>query len=141
MDDKTPLAATTAHQVPFSDVDSYRVVWHGHYPHYFELARCLLLEKIGCPYDEMERQHYFFPVVDLQIKYVRPLHFKQNILISATLKEWENRLKIEYAITDNETGKCASRGHTTQVAVLMPDQITQYASPVFLVDRVRGLIT
>jgi len=30
--------------VPFFDVDSMNIVWHGHYVKYFELARCQLLE-------------------------------------------------------------------------------------------------
>jgi acyl-CoA thioester hydrolase len=31
--------------VPFFDVDSMNVVWHGHYVKYLEVARCALLER------------------------------------------------------------------------------------------------
>ncbi len=52
-------------EVGFFDVDSYRVVWHGNYPKYFEIARCKLLDKIGFTYADMEETGYFYPVVDL----------------------------------------------------------------------------
>ena len=33
-------------EVPFHDVDTMNVVWHGHYLKYFEIARCKLLDQI-----------------------------------------------------------------------------------------------
>ncbi|MGH8486657.1 MAG: acyl-CoA thioesterase, partial [Pseudomonas sp.] len=32
--------------VPFFDVDSMLVVWHGHYVKYLEVARCALLDRL-----------------------------------------------------------------------------------------------
>ena len=124
------------YEVPFFDVDSYRIVWHGNYPKYFEMSRCQLLEAIGCPYEVMEQQGYFFPVIDMRIKYVKPIIFKQKVLISSELLEWENRLKIKYRIKDAETNEVLTKAETCQVAVQMPEQITQYVSPQFLLDKV-----
>lgn len=39
--------------VPFFDLDSAGVVWHGRYFRYFELARARLLDDIGYGYGEM----------------------------------------------------------------------------------------
>jgi len=58
-------------EVPFFDVDSMDVVWHGHYVKYLELARCTLLERIGHDYRQMKASGYLWPVVDLQLRYVR----------------------------------------------------------------------
>jgi acyl-CoA thioester hydrolase len=44
------LQAEVEMLVPFFDVDSMDVVWHGHYVKYFEVARCALLERIGHNY-------------------------------------------------------------------------------------------
>ncbi|MBX2847750.1 MAG: acyl-CoA thioesterase [Acidiferrobacterales bacterium] len=127
-------------QVPFYDVDSYRIVWHGHYPKYFEEARGALLEKIGCTYEQMEEWGYFYPVIDLQIKYVKPLKYKQNVQISATLKEWQNKLVIDYLITDTNSGARLTKGRTQQVAISMPDEITQYESPELLLDKIQSYL-
>ncbi len=85
-------------EIPFFDVDAYRVVWHGNYPKYLEMARCALLSDIGCPYSVMEEEGYFFPIVDIQVKYIKPLLFEQHVVVESWLAEWQNRLKINYVI-------------------------------------------
>lgn len=125
-------------EVPFYDVDAYQVVWHGHYPKYFEEARCALLEKIGYDYQTMEKTGYAFPVVDLRVRYVSPIVFKQKVRVLATMKEWEQRLVINYLISDRTTGARLTKGYTTQVAILMPENITQYVSPPDLIRRVEA---
>ena len=38
-------------EVPFHDVDTMHVVWHGHYLKYFEVARCKLLDQFNYNYN------------------------------------------------------------------------------------------
>lgn len=57
--------------VPFFDVDTMHVVWHGHYVKYLEVARCALLDKIGHNYTHMLDSGYAWPVIDMQLRYVR----------------------------------------------------------------------
>lgn len=132
------LSTSFSMEVPFFDVDSYRIVWHGNYPKYFEIARCQLLEEVGYPYSKMEESGYFFPVIDLRARYVKPILFKQNIEVRATLKDWEHKLVIDYLINDSETGEKLTKGRTQQVAVLMPGNITQFQSPQELIDQVNA---
>ena len=127
--------------IPFFDVDAYRVVWHGNYPKYIEMARCALLAEIGCPYSVMEEQGFFFPIVDIQVKYIKPLLFEQKVVVETWLTEWENRLKISYVIKDRDTGEVHTKAKTTQFAVAMPEMLTQYVSPPFLVDTVNAWIS
>ena len=126
----------TEYEIPFFDVDTYRVVWHGHYPKYFEMSRCALLEEVGCPYSVMEQKNFFFPVVDMQIKYVKPLVFKQKIKIEAWLAEWENRLTINYVIKDSANNEVYTKAKSCQFAIAMPGRITQFESPPFLIEKV-----
>lgn len=44
--------------VPFFDIDSMDVVWHGHYVKYLEVARCALLDDIGHNYTQMKDSGY-----------------------------------------------------------------------------------
>lgn len=127
-------------QVAFYDVDSYRVVWHGNYPKYFEIARCHLLEKIGFTYADMERISHFFPIIDLQIKYVDSLVFDQHFTVTATLIEWETKLIIDYQIDDAQTQASITKARTTQVAVKMPERITQFEIPKELRDKMNRLL-
>ncbi len=122
--------------VPFFDVDSMDIVWHGHYVKYFEMARCALLERIGHNYVQMKDAGYAWPIIDVQLRYMRGARFNQRIVVRADLVEWENRLKINYLITDAETGERMTRGSTVQVAVEIASREMLLASPKVLVDAV-----
>ena len=130
------LSISLEQTVEFYDVDSYRIVWHGSYVKYFEVARCKLLERIDYTYKEMEASGYFFPVIDLKVKYIKPLTFGQRFIITASLVEWQHKLAIDYTITDAASGEKLTKGQTSQVAVTMPEQVTQFISPPALIDRV-----
>jgi acyl-CoA thioester hydrolase len=122
--------------VPFFDVDSMDIVWHGHYVKYFEMARCALLERIGHNYVQMKDAGYAWPIIDVQLRYMRGARFNQRIVVRADLVEWEIRLKINYLITDAETGERMTRGSTVQVAVEIASREMLLASPKVLVDAV-----
>ena len=132
------ISASIEYEVAFFDVDAYRVVWHGHYPKYWEIARCHLLEQLGIPYRVMEEMGYFFPVVDMRIKYIKPLVFGQKVSIVVNLIEWQNRLVFEYQIVDTATDEVCTKAVTKQVAVKMPESITQFISPEFITQSVEA---
>jgi len=119
----------------FHDLDPMDVVWHGNYLRYFEQARSALLQRIDYDYPQMRDSGYAWPIVDLRVKYVRPLHYGQTVVVRATFVEWENRLKIAYEVRDAVTGERLTRGHSIQVAVDLRTQEMQYASPPVLLQR------
>ena len=119
--------------VPFHDVDMLGITWHGHYCKYLEIARCALLDKIDYGYMEMKDTGYVWPIVDLQLRFVRPARFEQRLSVSAELVEWEYRMKIKYRIVDAETHIVLAKGYTIQAAVDAVSGEMSYASPeVFL---------
>jgi acyl-CoA thioester hydrolase len=122
--------------VPFFDVDSMELVWHGHYVKYFEVARCALLDKLGHNYTQMLAAGYAWPIIDLQVRYIRGARFGQKIIVRADLIEWENRLKLHYLIADAETGERMTRGSSVQVAVDIASREMLLASPRVLVAAV-----
>jgi len=123
--------------VPFFDVDMMEVVWHGHYVKYLEVARCALLDKLDHNYSQMREAGYAWPVIDLQLRYVRGARFGQRISVRADLVEWENRLKINYLISDVETGERLTRASSTQVAVEIASREMQMVSPAMFIDAVQ----
>lgn len=126
--------------VPFFDVDMMDVVWHGHYVKYFEQARCALLDKLDHNYAQMRDAGYAWPVIDLQLRYIRGAQFGQRIIIRANLVEWENRLKINYLISDAVSGERMTRGSSVQVAVDIATREMQFASPQVLLDAVAKVL-
>lgn len=126
--------------VPFFDVDSMLVVWHGHYVKYLEVARCALLDHLGHNYQQMKASGYAWPVIDLQLRYVRGAVFGQRLNVRASLVEWENRLKINYLISDAVTGERMTRGSSVQVAVHIDSGEMQLASPQVMLDAVNRVL-
>lgn len=127
-------------QVPFHDLDPAGIVWHGHYAKYFELARCALLESFDYNYPQMAASGYSWPVIDLRVRYVRPALFAQLLNISATLLEWQYRLRIRYRITDAASGERMTQGETVQVAVDLETRQMCLPSPTVLLEKL-GLAT
>ncbi|MFP6851432.1 MAG: acyl-CoA thioesterase [Pseudomonas sp.] len=140
MRSKGVLQAEVEVLVPFFDVDMMEVVWHGHYVKYFEEARCALLDKLGHNYMQMRDAGYAWPVIDLQLRYIRGAQFGQRITVRADLVEWENRLKINYLIVDTTTGERMTRGSSVQVAVEIATREMQFVSPRALTDAVEKVL-
>jgi acyl-CoA thioester hydrolase len=122
--------------VPFFDVDSMDVVWHGHYVKYMEVARCALLDDIGHNYTHMKASGYAWPVIDLQLRYVQASRFGQKLSVRADLIEWQNRLLIHYLIQDTATGQRITRASSVQVAVNIASGEMQLVSPDVFVQAV-----
>ncbi len=129
------VSAETLIKIPFHDVDMMRIAWHGHYVKYFEVARCELFDDVGYGYMDMVNSGYAWPVIDLNIRYVKPATFEQNVIVTSAVVEYESRLKIQYEIHDEKTGERLTKGHTVQVAVDMKTNEMCFASPQILLDK------
>ena len=129
------FTAEVSIKVPFHDVDSMNVVWHGNYFRYFEVAREALLDQFSYGYRAMQASGYVWPVVDTRVKYRDVVTFEQQILVRASVEEFENRLKIGYQITDAASGKRTTTGYTIQVAVDAETGEMCYVSPAVLFER------
>jgi acyl-CoA thioester hydrolase len=133
---KRPDFAAEIELVPaFHDLDPMAVVWHGNYLKYFELARCALLQRFNYDYTDMHASGWIWPIVDLRAKYVRSARINQKLKVRAEIVEWENRLKIDYRVTDAASGEVLTRAHSIQVAVSIETGEMQFASPRVLFER------
>jgi acyl-CoA thioester hydrolase len=132
-------SAETVIKAQFYDLDPMNVVWHGNYARFLEQARCELLDSIGYNYVEMKDSGFAWPIVDMRIKYVRPVLFGQDITVTATIIEIQNRLKIDYRIRDRASGEVLTKATTVQVAVNMATGEMQLESPAALTDKIKDL--
>jgi acyl-CoA thioester hydrolase len=131
------MTVTVPHEIPFHDVDSLGIVWHGHYYKYFELARTALYRSLNFDVDDMGRLGFSFPVIESQCRYVEPLRYGQQVNISAQFREWEYYILIEYRISTSESGKRAAYGHTKQAVCDLAGQL-QPCVPESITDIIAG---
>lgn len=132
---RTDLVAEIELTPAFHDIDPMEVVWHGHYVKYLELARCALLQGFDYDYPQMRESGYLWPIVDLHTKYVRPARYGQRLRVRAELTEWELRMRIDYLISDADSGEAITRAHSLQVAVDAATGEMCYATPAVFRQR------
>jgi acyl-CoA thioester hydrolase len=116
----------------FHDLDPMDIVWHGNYVKYLEIARCALLQRFGYDVPQMRESGYAWPIVDMRLKYVRSIEYGQRVKVRAQIVEWENRLRIEYLISDALTGRKINTAWTIQVAVDMRTREMCFVCPPVL---------
>jgi acyl-CoA thioester hydrolase len=127
-------------QVAFHDVDLAGVVWHGHYMKYLENARWALMDRVQFGLEAMMASGFVWPIVSLQVKYVRAARYGDTLRVRASLVEWETRLVLNYLILDAKDDSRVGRAQTVQVAVERETGTLQLVSPVCLADRVRAAL-
>lgn len=138
MNELPSVQAEIRMEIPFHHLDILGIAWHGHYCEYLEAARCALLDKIGFGYLAMKETGFFWPIVDLHLRYLLPARFGQPIRIEAKLVEWEYRMKMDYRIWDAETGRVLAKAQTVQVAVDSATGEMCYASPPVFLERLKA---
>jgi len=120
--------------VPFHDVDMMKIVWHGHYIKYFEIARSELFSRAGVDlFDVVSRTGYVFPVIRSSVKHVRPLRYLDRFSCRATLTECRHKLVVEFEIRKLTDNSVCAHGFTEQVGLRPPDYVLDFHIP----DEVR----
>jgi acyl-CoA thioester hydrolase len=122
--------------VPFHDIDVMAVAWHGHYLKDLENARWALMDRLGYGYEAMVGSGYLWPIIEAHVRYVRSARFGDRLVVMASLVEWQNRLAINYLISEAETRKRVARARTVQVAIERATGELQYVSPASFVRQI-----
>lgn len=135
--DRGSLQAEVSLEIPFHDVDSMNIAWHGHYLKYFEIARTALMRKADMDIPNMVPTGCGWPVVQCEVKYIRPLRYGQRVTVRATLVEFEQRIVIAYDIRDEMSQERLTKGRTTQLAVDMATGQLQFETPRLVAEAFR----
>jgi acyl-CoA thioester hydrolase len=72
-------------RVRFAETDAMGVVHHAAYLPYLEEARVEYLRALGHPYDEVRSGGIDFTVVELAVRYLRPLRFDEQVDVHVAL--------------------------------------------------------
>ena len=75
------LSAVTEVKVRFSEVDSIKFVWHGHYFKYFEEGREAFGLKYGIGYQDIFDQGLITPLVNVNCDFKRPLEYGDTAVV------------------------------------------------------------
>ena len=98
-------------RVRYAEADPMNVVYYGNYAQYFEVGRVESLRNLGISYKGIEDIGIMLPVVELNIKYLRPAKYDDLLTIKSQIKELPTEHKIVFdQEIYNEEGKLLTIG-------------------------------
>lgn len=79
------FAHETLIRVRYAETDQMGVVYHGHYFPYLESGRVEAMRSLGISYAELEKMGVSMPVVEMQVKYLRPAKYDDLLRVRTSL--------------------------------------------------------
>ena len=88
------------HKVQYYETDMMGVTHHANYIRWMEEARIDFMDRIGFPYRQMEAEGVFSPVKSLQVNYLKPCTFGDEVEITVSVKDFNGVIiTISYNMT------------------------------------------
>ena len=115
-------------KVRYCETDQMGIVHHSNYLKFFEFARIEWLEKLNTPYHEIEKNKIILPVVNCEIKFLKPLVFGDTfkVIVQCTKKPTSS-IEFSYKIFNN-SGEKTTEGKTL-LAFLNSDSMKPIRCP------------
>ena len=109
------------HQIKFrvlySDTDKMGYMYYGQYAKYLEMGRVEALRSLGLSYKSMEDTGVMLPVLDLKLKYLKPLFYDDEVTLTTKVCDMpEARIYFEYELK-NPKGELTTLAETTLVFI------------------------
>jgi len=121
-------------RVRYGETDQMGYVYYGNYPLYYEVARTDMIRKLGWPYKKLEESGIMLPVLSLNVKYIRPAYYDDELTVKTSVKKLPSaRIEFEYEVF-NEKNELINKGDTTLVFVDMKTMKPTSAPTAFLND-------
>lgn len=111
------ISSETKIRVRYGETDKMGYVYYGNYSLYFEVARTEMIRNLGFPYSRLEQEGVMMPVLSMNIKYIRPAYYDDELTIRVMIKNMpETRVLFEYEVY-NEKQDLITVGETVLVFV------------------------
>jgi acyl-CoA thioester hydrolase len=106
------VSGETTIRVRYAETDRMGLLHHANYPVYFEQARTELLRSFGLAYRDLEDQGYFLVLTRLEVRYRRPAHYDDVLVIRTTVARTTS-VRIDHTYEVFRDGQLIAEGSTT----------------------------
>ena len=126
-------------RVRYSETDRMGYCYYGNYAQFFEVARVEALRNLGFTYKKMENDGILLPVIEFQIKYIKPAYYDDLLTISTIIKEIPSAsIKFDYE-TFNDKKEKLNFGATSLV-FMNKNTGKLLKGPVKLIEQLKAYI-
>ena len=128
------LSDTIRVRVPFYDVDSIQMVWHGNFVKYLEEGRESFGFKYGLEYLHIYNSGYVAPIADMHIEYKNTAGIGDTLIVETSYKPCRGaKLMFDYVITRESDGELILKASTVQLFVTR-DGVFEVSTPDFYAE-------
>ncbi|MDP4282750.1 MAG: acyl-CoA thioesterase [Bacteroidota bacterium] len=119
--------------VRFSEVDSMKIVWHGHYLKYFEDGRESFGNKYNLGYMDVYKHNVMIPIVKVTCDYKKTLVYGDTIVVETRFVNSEAaKISFEYSIYRKGDEEIIATGSTMQVFLTPEGELILTPPPFFI---------
>lgn len=133
------ISTTISLRVRYGETDQMGVVYHGNYPSYCEVGRVEFFREMGLPYKELEDTGVMLPVIELNLKFIKPAYYDDVLKIKTTIHEIPRsvRLHFDYEIY-NQKDELLTTGYSVLAFVDMKTR-KPVRCPQYMTERMEKL--
>ncbi len=107
----------TETRIRYGETDQMGYCYYGNYALFLEIGRVEALRSLGITYKSLENTEILLPVLELNIKYIKPSFYDDLITIKTTISILPNvKIFFEYEIY-NEKKELITKASTTLVFI------------------------
>lgn len=120
-------------KVSYSDTDQMGYVHHNNYVKYYETARWEMFEQLGIPYKLVEERGFMLPVIRMDMKFIKPAFYDDELSIETTLKSITGaKVCFQYKLF-NQSGELVNKAVIT-LAFINKETRQPCPAPCFMVE-------
>ncbi len=96
---------TISFRVRYSEIDKMGTFYNSHALEWFEWGRVELMRAVGLPYDQLEAQGFFLPLIEAHVEYQGRASFDELLLMTTSMAiSGKARVRFDMRIVSGGTG-------------------------------------
>ena len=123
-------------QIRYDEVDKMGYVYHGNYAKYYHISRTELFRKLGFSDKKLEEMNIIMPIIELNIRYIKPIYYDDIITITTFLKQIPSTRMKFYHEVRNSDDELINEANSTAVFVDMETRVPMRV-PEFMVNKIK----
>ena len=131
------ITSETKIRVRYDEVDKMGYVYHGNYAKYYHISRTELLRRIGISDKELENNNVILPVIEMSIKYIKPIFYDDIITIRTYLYNIPTSRMIFHHEVRNHNDEVINQADSTLAFVDINTRVPMRA-PQLIVNKIKS---
>lgn len=107
------MVAPYERKTNYYETDQMGIIHHSNYIRYMEETRIYYMKQQGMPYEYVEKRGVLIPVLGVEVKYMKAIHFGDTIVIQEWIEKFSPvKFSVIYEIRNKETGILHATAHS-----------------------------